>query len=123
MGPTPLHMVTFTLDHLARGGIRDQLAGGYHRYSTERSWNVPHFEKMLYDNAQLASTFALAFEATRDDRWRAEAAETLAFVARSLTAPDGTFYSAPARRAETGGDEGAYYLLDPFAGEARPEGR
>src|SRR5208337_3419762 len=54
-GMEPLKMVLFTLDRMARGGIRDQLGGGYHRYSTDRYWHVPHFEKMLYDNAQLAS--------------------------------------------------------------------
>jgi uncharacterized protein len=107
-GPEPLFMVVSSLDHMARGGIRDQIAGGYHRYSTERSWNVPHFEKMLYDNAQLASILALTFEATKDERWKREAHDTFAFVARSLTAPDGSFYSA--LDAETEGDEGAYYL-------------
>ena len=61
----PLNMVLLTLDRMARGGIRDQLAGGYHRYSTDRFWLVPHFEKMLYDNAQLASIHLLAFELTR----------------------------------------------------------
>src|SRR6185312_16358275 len=68
--PGPLDMVVSTLDHMARGGIRDQLAGGYHRYATSRYWIVPHFEKMLYDNAQLASAHLLAFEATSDPRWR-----------------------------------------------------
>jgi uncharacterized protein YyaL (SSP411 family) len=107
-GPLPLFMVFSTLDHLARGGIRDQIAGGYHRYSTERNWNIPHFEKMLYDNAQLASLLVSAYEATSDDRWEREADDTFAFVARSLTAPDGSFYSA--LDAETDGEEGAYYL-------------
>ena len=80
-GPqSALEMVTFTLDHMARGGIRDQLGGGYHRYSTDRYWIVPHFEKMLYDNAQLASVHLAAFEITRDPRWRAEAEATFAFV-------------------------------------------
>jgi uncharacterized protein len=107
-GPLPLFMVTSTLDHLARGGIRDQIAGGYHRYSTERSWNVPHFEKMLYDNAQLAAVLVKSYEATNDERWKREADDTFAFIARSLTAPDGSFYSA--LDAETDGEEGAYYL-------------
>ncbi|MBX6315111.1 MAG: AGE family epimerase/isomerase, partial [Isosphaeraceae bacterium] len=107
-GPDPLVMVMTTLDHIARGGIRDHLGGGYHRYSTDRAWVVPHFEKMLYDNAQLAAVFVLAFEATGDPRWRREAEETFAFVERTMTSPEGAFYSA--LDAETNGDEGAYYV-------------
>jgi uncharacterized protein YyaL (SSP411 family) len=108
-GPVePLEMVRATLDHMARGGIRDHLAGGYHRYSTDRFWAVPHFEKMLYDNAQLASAHVLAFEITGDPRWRAEAETTFAFVERSMTAPEGGFYSA--LDAETKAGEGAYYV-------------
>src|SRR5579864_1429740 len=99
----PLRMVLSTLDHMARGGIRDRLAGGYHRYSTERSWTVPHFEKMLYDNAQLATVHLLAYEATGDVRWRREAESIFAFVARTLTAPEGAFYSS--LDAETNGEE------------------
>ncbi len=103
-----LEMVTVTLEHMARGGIRDQLGGGYHRYSTDRYWIVPHFEKMLYDNAQLASVQLAAFEITKDPRWRAEAEATFAFVASKMTSPEGGFYSA--LDAETNGDEGAYYF-------------
>ncbi|MFO0909926.1 MAG: DUF255 domain-containing protein [Isosphaeraceae bacterium] len=106
--PTPLDMVLKTLDHMARGGIRDQLAGGYHRYATSRYWIVPHFEKMLYDNAQLASAHLMAFELTGDTRWADEARATFAFLARTMTAPEGGFYSA--LDAETGGEEGAYYV-------------
>ena len=104
----PLAMVVETMDHMARGGIRDQIAGGYHRYAVSRFWIVPHFEKMLYDNAQLASAHLLAFEATGDPRWKREAEATFAFVARSMTAPEGGFYSA--LDAETNGEEGAYYV-------------
>ncbi len=104
----PLEMVRVTLDRMARGGIRDHLAGGYHRYSTDRSWTIPHFEKMLYDNAQLASVHLSAFEVTGDPRWRAEAEATFAFVERSMTAPEGGFYSA--LDAETKAGEGAYYV-------------
>jgi uncharacterized protein YyaL (SSP411 family) len=101
-------MVTFTLDRMARGGIRDQLGGGYHRYATSRYWIVPHFEKMLYDNAQLASAYLLAYEITGEGRWRAEAEDIFAFVARTMTAPEGSFYSA--LDAETAAGEGAYYV-------------
>ncbi len=104
----PLAEVLKTLDRMARGGIRDHLAGGYHRYSTRRDWSVPHFEKMLYDNAQLATVHLLAFERTGDPRWRTEAETTFAFVARSLTGPDGEFYSA--LDAESEGEEGRSYV-------------
>ncbi|MGP0065263.1 MAG: DUF255 domain-containing protein [Isosphaeraceae bacterium] len=104
----PLAMVQMTLDRMARGGIRDHLGGGYHRYSTDRAWTVPHFEKMLYDNAQLASAHLLAFTVTKDPRWREEAEATFAYVERSMTAPEGGFYSA--LDAETNREEGAYYV-------------
>jgi uncharacterized protein YyaL (SSP411 family) len=104
----PLFMVLFTLDKMARGGIRDQIGGGYHRYATSRYWIVPHFEKMLYDNAQLASVHLMAFELTRDVHWRDEADATLEFVARTMTAPEGGFYSS--LDAETANGEGAYYV-------------
>jgi uncharacterized protein len=103
-----LGMVLTTLDRMANGGIRDQLGGGYHRYSTDRYWLVPHFEKMLYDNAQLASVHLTAFEITHDARWRDQAEATFAFVAGKLTAPEGGFYSS--LDAETRGEEGAYYV-------------
>jgi uncharacterized protein YyaL (SSP411 family) len=104
----PLEMVRLTLDRMARGGIRDHLGDGYHRYSTDRHWLVPHFEKMLYDNAQLASAHLLAFAITQDPRWCAEAEATFAFVARSMSAPEGGFYSA--LDAEINHEEGAYYV-------------
>ncbi len=105
---TPLEMVTLTLDHMARGGIRDFLAGGYHRYSTDRFWAVPHFEKMLYDNAQLVSLHLEIFEETSNDRWRQEAEDTLAFISNVMTGPEGAFYSA--LDAETDAEEGKYYV-------------
>ncbi len=107
-GPEPRAMVLLQLDRMARGGIRDHLDGGYHRYSTNRSWTVPHFEKMLYDNAQLASVHLMAYEATKDERWRAEAESTFGFLRRTMTSPEGAFFSAI--DAETDGDEGAYYV-------------
>ena len=111
-GPaSPLAMALKTLDAMARGGIRDHLAGGYHRYSTVRDWSIPHFEKMLYDNAQLAESLVLAHETTGDPRWKAEAAATFGFVARVMTGPDGLFYSA--LDAESEGVEGKSYLWTP----------
>ena len=101
-------MVVMTLDRMARGGIRDHLGGGYHRYSTDRLWRVPHFEKMLYDNAQLASVHLAAFEITGDPRWRDEALATFTFIEHRMTAPEGGFFSA--LDAETHAEEGAYYV-------------
>ena len=105
--PGPREMTLTTLDHLSRGGIRDHLAGGYHRYSTDREWAVPHFEKMLYDNAQLVPVFLRAYELTDDPRWAAEARATLDFVSSAMRAPDGGFASS--LDAEAGGEEGMPY--------------
>ena len=116
-GPTaPLAMARTTLDAMARGGIRDHLAGGYHRYSTVRDWSIPHFEKMLYDNAQLAEALVLMHEATGEARWKAEAEATFAFVARAMTGPDGLYSSA--LDAESEGVEGKSYLWTPAEVEA-----
>jgi uncharacterized protein YyaL (SSP411 family) len=112
-----MNMVTLTLDHMARGGIYDQLGGGFHRYSTERTWTIPHFEKMLYDNAELVASYARAFAATKDPLYRRVVAETLAFIRREMTSPEGAFYSA--LDAETGGEEGRFYVwTDPEIQEA-----
>jgi uncharacterized protein YyaL (SSP411 family) len=97
-----------TLDHMARGGIYDQLGGGFHRYSTERTWTVPHFEKMLYDNAQLVEVYARAWSQTRKPLYARVAAESIDFVRRELTSPEGGFYSA--LDAETNGEEGRFYV-------------
>jgi uncharacterized protein YyaL (SSP411 family) len=101
-------MLTATLDHMAHGGIRDHLGGGFHRYSTDRYWRVPHFEKMLYDNAQLAGVYAAAWKASDNPEYRQVTEEILEFVKRELTSPEGGFYSA--LDAETDGDEGQYYV-------------
>jgi uncharacterized protein YyaL (SSP411 family) len=109
-----------TLDHMARGGIYDQVGGGFHRYSTERTWTVPHFEKMLYDNAQLVSVYARAYRRSKNPLYRRVVQETLAFIRREMTAPEGGFYSA--LDAETGGEEGRYYVwTDKELDEALPD--
>jgi uncharacterized protein YyaL (SSP411 family) len=100
-------MLLTTLDRMGRGGLMDQLAGGFHRYSTDEHWLVPHFEKMLYDNASLAWLYAEASALAPSDGFDRVARVTLDFVLREMTGPQGGFFSAI--DAETDGHEGAYY--------------
>jgi len=109
-GPA-LNPVIKTLDSMAAGGIHDHLAGGFHRYSTDRYWLVPHFEKMLYDNALLARVYADAFRATRIQRYAATAMDTLDWILEEMTSPDGGFFSA--QDADTPEGEGSYYTWTP----------
>jgi uncharacterized protein YyaL (SSP411 family) len=96
-----------TLDAMADGGIRDQLGGGFHRYSTDARWLAPHFEQMLYDNAQLARVYLHAWSVTGADRYRVVAMEAIGAVLRDFTTADGAF--AASRDADTEGVEGATY--------------
>ena len=103
-----LKMVTYTLDMMAYGGMYDQIGGGFHRYSVDEKWLVPHFEKMLYDNAQLAKVYLQAHQLTQEPRYRRIAEEIFSFVFREMTAPEGGFYAA--LDAETDAEEGKYYV-------------
>jgi uncharacterized protein YyaL (SSP411 family) len=112
-------MVLATLDALAAGGIHDQLGGGFHRYAVDEAWRVPHFEKMLYDQAQLAVSFVEAFQISGNPEYAATARRTLDYVLRDMRDPEGGFYSAEdadsvidPSQPETKG-EGAYYLWTP----------
>ena len=105
--PQAAKMLEVTLDRMARGGIYDQLGGGFHRYATDREWKIPHFEKMLYDNGLLLEAYALEWRRRADPEAERVIRETAAFLARELTGPEGGFWSA--LDAETDGREGAFY--------------
>ncbi len=106
-----LHMAEKTLACMYRGGMYDHLGGGFSRYSTERKWLIPHFEKMLYDNALLAMAYTEAFQITGKPLYWRVATATLDYLLREMTNPEGGFYSA--QDADTGGEEGAYYTFTP----------
>ena len=121
--PEALPMVTKTLDAMAAGGMYDLVGGGFHRYSVDRTWLVPHFEKMLYDNALLASAYLHGWVVTGEERYRRIVEETLDYVLRELALPEGGFASA--QDADTDGVEGLTFtwtaeegvpeeLLQPF---------
>ncbi|MEI9941564.1 MAG: aldo/keto reductase [Pseudomonadota bacterium] len=119
-----LEMITGTLDGMKNGGMYDHVGGGFARYSTDERWLVPHFEKMLYDNAQLASVYLDAYQVTHDPEYARVARETLDYVIREMQEPNGAYYSAT--DADSEGVEGKYFvwaldevleILGPEAGQ------
>ena len=108
-----LKFVTLTLDQIAYGGVYDHIGGGFARYSVDEKWHVPHFEKMLYDNAQLVSLYSDAYLATENPLYKEVVFETLDFIAKEMTHKEGVFYSSldADSKTETGTlEEGAYYI-------------
>ena len=111
-----LEMVTKTCQKMANGGIYDQLGGGFHRYTVDAVWLVPHFEKMLYDNAQLAKIYLHVYQITKDEFYKRIAVETLEYVKREMLDPRGGFYTA--QDADSEGVEGKFFVWTPEEIEA-----
>ncbi len=115
--PEVLNLATVTLDKMAAGGIYDHVGGGFHRYSTDKHWLVPHFEKMLYDNALLVMAYLEAYQVTGNPEYARIVRETLRYIQRDMTSPEGAFYSATDADSPTPGgrrEEGYFFTWAPL---------
>src|SRR5690606_7936072 len=109
-----LHFINLSLTKMAHGGVYDQLGGGFSRYSTDEKWHIPHFEKMLYDNAQLISLYSNAYLVTQNKLYKEIVAETLEFIAKEMTNEEAGFHSsldADSTNEKGMLEEGAFYVF------------